>query len=375
MSTRGRANVIRGALENRFGTALESAELKEALSDCLSCKACTTECPSNVNMALLKAELQHARIRLHGLTLRERMLSSVDRLGRIGTAFPSLANLALQSKPGHALVARMLGFTTKRPLPAYASERFDTWFDARVEKKSSPRGKVILWDDCFVRYHEPEIGQAAVKVLTAAGFEVTRPARRECCGRPAFSQGNLTEARRLAAYNVPLLAADTTPIVFLEPSCFSMFAEDYGELGLDRDGPLAKRSFLFEQFVDDLLQRNPDALSFAERTEPVAIHAHCHAKSITNPRYMAQLAQRLPGRTAILLETGCCGMAGAFGMIEEKYDLSMNVAEPLVEQIRAQPPGATIVASGTSCRQQINHVASCRPLHMAVFLARALRQQ
>src|ERR1700682_5417980 len=209
MSTRGRANIIRAALELRADghDPLKSAELDAALSNCLSCKGCTPECPSNVNLALLKAELLYARHRRDGLPLRERVLSNVDLLGRLGCAMPSLANAIVDLAPIRAL----LGLSPKRPLPHYARERFDCWFKkhssvaALYEHRTN--NATVLWDDTFVRYNEPHIGIAAVKVLEALGFEVALAQDRQCCGRPAFSQGNLEMARALGEQNVELLTS------------------------------------------------------------------------------------------------------------------------------------------------------------------------
>ena len=403
MSTRGRANAIRAALELRgvTGDPLRSSELEAALGNCLACKACASECPSNVNLALLKAELLHARHQRDGLPLRERLISSVDLLGRLGCLMPAAANAALRSRPLRALLQKTLGLDARRPFPPYAAQRFDHWFAQRplngravlprrpeLGRSSSfalpecetsapshaTRDRVILWDDTFVRYHEPHIGIAAVAVLEAAGFEVALPRDRRCCGRPAFSQGNLDAAARLGRHNLELLAADTTnaPIVFLEPSCWSMFAQDYRELNLPGAEAIAGRCFLFEQFIEALLVRNPQALRFNEEPATIAIHAHCHAKALVNPGFMASLARRLPQRRVTLLDTGCCGMAGAFGALHSKYDLSLKIAQPLVEKIEAQPAGTILVASGTSCRHQIQHLTAARPKHIAELLAAAL---
>src|SRR6185437_1578312 len=154
----------------------------------------------------------------------------------------------------------------------------------------------------FVRYHEPQIGIAAVRVLEALDFEVVLPTKRKCCGRPAFSQGNLNEAARLGRHNLELLNRDndTTPVLFLEPSCYSMFVEDYRELNLPNASTIAARSFLFEKFIEDLLEREPDALPFTRRDTHVAVHAHCHAKSLLHPGFMVRLAERLPGRKVTL---------------------------------------------------------------------------
>ena len=388
MSTRGRANIIRAAIELRVNghDPLKSAELEAALSNCLSCKGCTPECPSNVNLALLKADLLYARWRRDGLPLRERILSNVDLLGQLGCAMPSIANRILDLKPARAVMEKTLGISAKRSLPHYANEQFDRWFARRVdatprrafEEQSGEapllqkkRGKVILWDDTFVRYHEPHIGIAAVKVLEALGFEVVLVKNRRCCGRPAFSQGNLDAAAKLGKHNVDLLNASAShvsrltshepppPILFLEPSCWSMFVEDYRELNIDGAEDLAKRCFLFEKFVDDLLAQEPEALRFNERPATVAIHPHCHAKSIMNPAFMATTCG-----TCRREEKQRCSIPPAaawparFGALAEKYDLSVQVAQRLLDKIDNQPPGTEIIASGTSCRHQITDLTN-----------------
>ncbi len=438
MSTRGRANIIRAALEHGFGMRvdvrafesgpaaagsphsgdpLKSAELDAALSNCLSCKGCTPECPSNVNLALLKAEMLHARWRRDGLPLRERILSNVDLLGKLGCIMPGVTNRFLDSKSVRLAMEKTIGISRQRSLPRYASERFDKWFAKRLgsagavpavsrasrdtlgsassrrfgaktqvfgeapktagEAPAVPRrGQVILWDDTFVRYHEPHIGIAAVKVLEALGFEVSLVKNRSCCGRPAFSQGNLDYAAQLSRYNVEILSSfhySNTPILFLEPSCWSMFVEDYRELNIANAEDVAERCFLFEKFVDDLLAREPEAIRFNEsRNRSIVIHPHCHAKSITSPAFMRRLAERLPGTKARILDTACCGMAGAFGALAEKYDLSVQIAQRLIDQIDHQPPETEVIASGTSCRHQISDLTSARPKHMAELLAEAL---
>jgi Fe-S oxidoreductase len=345
----------------------------------------------------------YARHRRDGLPLRDRIFSNVDLLGRIGCAMPSLANSSLNFRPLRAVMEKMLGVSARRSLPHYTNERFDRWFANHLPPTNGPyadcrasvsdamafhrnalqnRGKVILWDDTFVRYHEPHIGIAAVKVLEALGFEVALAKNRQCCGRPAFSQGNLDAAARTGKHNVDLLNSTnaittrtgSTPILFLEPSCYSMFVEDYRELKIENAENLATRCFLFEKFVDDVLAQEPDALQFKNGPATVVIHAHCHAKSLMNPAFMKRLAQRLPGRKATVLDTGCCGMAGAFGALSEKYDLSVKVAEHLIDKIDNQPPGTEIIASGTSCRHQISDLTNVRPKHMAELLANAISE-
>jgi len=377
MSTRGRANAIRAVLEMRGlenGDPLKSTELEAALSNCLSCRACTTECPSNVNMALLKAELLHGRIKRHGMSWAERAFSSADRIGKWGCMVAPVANHFLGSFPVRFIASRILGITSRRKLPQFAWQRFDRWFAKRKNGQTPSRGRVVLWDDTFVRYYDPKIGASAVAVLEAAGFQVELAHGRKCCGRPAFSIGNLDEAARLGTHNLALLSqdVDAAPIIFLEPSCFSMFVEDYRELKLPNADEIARRCFLFQEFVDALLEHEPTALKFNSRAEKIIVHVHCHAKSMGRGEAMYRLAQRLPDRTVELLDTGCCGMAGGFGMLESKYDLSMKVAEPMARAVKHQPFGTIFVTSGASCRTQISHLAPVKSRHLAEVLSDAL---
>jgi Fe-S oxidoreductase len=268
----------------------------------------------------------------------------------------------------------MFGLTGERELPAFTHQRFDKWFARHKNPNLPHRGTVILWDDTFVRYHEPHIGRAAVAVLEAAGYAVTLPVHRKCCGRPAFSVGNLDEAENLARHNLALLDArhTNTPIIFLEPSCYSMFTEDYRELKIPGAEKIAARCILFVDFIEQLLRHEPAALKFNQEPGRIAIHLHCHTKAMTDGTSDARLVSHLPNRAATTLEAGCCGMAGSFGMLESKYELSLKIAEPLVQLIQDQPYGTTIVVSGTSCRHQVQHLATVRTRHMAEVIAEAL---
>src|SRR5438093_102725 len=308
-------------------------------------------------------------------------ISNVDLLGKIGCAMPALANRVLNYRPVRFAMEKTIGLSARRSLPHYAKERFDKWFakhcSGGLRSPLQRRGRVILWDDTFVRYHEPHIGIAAVKVLEALEFEVSLARNRRCCGRPAFSQGNLDAASKLARHNISQLSTlnsqpSAPPILFLEPSCWSMFVEDYRELKIENAEKIANHCFLFEKFIDDRLAQEPDALPFNERSASIAIHPHCHAKSIMNPAFMRRLAERLPGRKATVLDTACCGMAGAFGALAEKYDLSVQVAQDLMDKLENQGRETQIIASGTSCRHQITDLTNIRPKHMAEVLAEAL---
>jgi Fe-S oxidoreductase len=285
-----------------------------------------------------------------------------------------MANFVLESALMRHVVGRALGFSPRRPLPHYSRLRFDHWFAHRVPGKGGRHGQVLLWDDTSTRYHESKVGMAAVRVLETAGFRVQLYANRQCCGRPAFSQGNLDDVKRFATHNLAMMRADVNraPVLFLEPSCWTMFKEDYLELGLPGAAEMARRCYLFEDFLNDFLDEEPSALRFNEKPGHVVIHAHCHAKAAGHTEGLVRLASRLPQRTVTLLDTGCCGMAGAFGMMSSKYELSVAVARPLIDLVQAQPYGTTVVATGTSCRQQIKHLANTRLRHIAELLAESL---
>ncbi len=379
MSTRGRANILRATLEGRFsgnGQLLLAAELSEALNNCLSCKACAVECPSNVNMPLLKAEVLHAKHQQTGVTLRERMISGFDAMGQLASMTPRIANAFMNLKPVRVFMEQAIGFTSKRPFPRFARKRFDRWFAQHTPTGAGGRGNVVLWDDASVRYCEPEVGIAAVSVLEAAGYRVRLLKGRKCDGRPAFSTGRLDIARKYGEHNVRLFRQDGTrdPIIFLEPSSYSMFVQDYRELGIADTEDVSARCVLFEQFVYELLEKHPDALHFKNIPTNVAIHTHCHAKALADPAIGEKLLRKAPGCSVSTLKTGCCGMAGQFGQLREKYELSIQVGKLFAEQVGTMPAGARLIANGTSCRNQANHLTSARPEHIAQFLASILAE-
>ncbi len=373
LSTRGRANVLHAALLGRFSGGLSSPELGDALGACLSCKACKRECPSGVDLALLKAETLQARHDATGPSMADRVIAAADGLGRLGSATAPLANAALRWRSFRLVVERVIGLDATRSLPPFTHQRFDRWFRARQRPKTAPRGRVILWDDTWVRYHEPRVGRAAVQVLEAAGFAVVLPKKRRGCGRPAMSRGLLRKAKILGEHNVSVLqhmAQD--PVLFLEPSTWSMFVDDYRQLGIEGADEVASRCLLFEDFLLQVLDDDPNALEFKKSHGTAAIHNHCHAKALADPAVFTRLLERVPGLNARSLASGCCGMAGAFGLMQANQELSRAVAEPLIELVKQLPEGARVVSAGTSCRHQLRELAGCEVFHPAEILARAL---
>ncbi len=372
-STRGRANVLRAALEGRFDGGVAGPQLAEALGSCLSCKACKRECPAGVDLALLKAESLQARHRLQGPSLVDRVIGRSDLLGKFGSLMAPLSNAVIGSRISRRLMQRMLGLDAGRSLPSYARQRFDHWFDRRTGRSRGSRGRVILWDDTWVRYHEPDVGRAAVEVLEAAGFEVILAQGRRCCGRPAVSRGLLEEAREFGRHNVALLhSMEEAPIIFLEPSCWSTFVDEYRQFEIEGADEIAERCVLFEDFVLGLLGNDPEALPLDSLDARAVIHGHCHAKALADAGTLPGLLAQVPGLETKALDTGCCGMAGAFGMMLSNQDLSRAVAEPLIQQIDALPEDTLVVTAGTSCRHQVRDLTGRVCLHPAEVLAKAI---
>jgi Fe-S oxidoreductase len=373
-STRGRANTIRASLEGRFGDDwMTSVELDQVLASCLSCKACHTECPSNVDLSALKAELIATRHEARGVPLLDRVIASADLVGKIGSAVPWLANPVQRWRPLRVLLEAWLGIAVDAPLPPFDRSRFDRWFRRRSPRPRGTRGRVLLWDDTWTRYHETRVGRAAVRVLEALGFDIALVDGRECCGRPAASRGLLGEVRRLGEHNLGLLAGGGERIVFLEPSCYSVFVDDYRQLGIPHADEVARRCVL----IEDLILRETEredwrGLPWRGEEVTVAVHGHCHTKALAEAASASAMLRRVPRLSVRELDTGCCGMAGAFGMLSANRQLSREVAGGLIAAIEGLPAGSVIAAAGTSCRHQVADLAEIEVEHPIEVVARAL---
>ncbi len=379
LSTRGRANIIRHVIEEsaHHPEILFSTELRQALKYCLACRACTVECPSNVNMSLLKAELLHALDSKYLSHLAKILLSNIDTFGKFASMTPSLANFSLKNRWLRSILEHFTGIIAERPLPLYAPEPFHRWFYRTYngwKTGTGTQGSVILWDDCFTRYHEPEIGKDAVRVLTSAGFQVEILPHKICCGRPAFSVGNLKNARKKGKYNLKIFKDKKEPILFLEPSCFTMFYEDYKELKLESAEMVAEKSILLEEFLANLLRNNSSALPFNNnKPMEIAIHTHCHTKATCGNTPMKEALSQIPNAHIQILPSACCGMAGAYGMMKDTYSLSMDVGKHLKQLIEKLPNDTKIVASGTSCRQQISYLTNRNAEHFIQIIAQVIK--
>jgi len=387
-STRGRANALRAFISGRLGEeGLTSAEMYEVMDLCLECKACKTECPSNVDMAKFKYEFLHQHQQKHGVPLRARVFGNVEWINRLGCAAAPLSNWIMAS-PVQKWMQGQLGIAPQRRLPPFAQERFSRWFrrtDKYGEYRIKDRQSVVLFHDTFMEYNYPSVGQAAVHVLEAAGFNVIL-ADKACCGRPLISKGLLDQAKRNARHNLDALkgyARQGIPIIGVEPSCILTLKDDYLDLLPGTDAELvASKTTTIDEFLAELLRRGRLDLSsngkggeaaLGTAKTPVMLHGHCHQKSLVGTTPTLEVLRAIPGYQVSEIASGCCGMAGSFGYEAEKYDLSMAIGEQkLLPAVREAPANAVIVADGISCRQQIRHATGREPKHLIEVVAQRL---
>ena len=383
-STGARVKAFKAALNGEFGEQpFAHPDLAAAMDLCVSCKGCKKECPSAVDMTLIKTEYLAQRNELQGVPRRARLFGGLPEwlhrqrgllawLVRWRNASPLLARLA----------ERWLGISAARPIPLPASQSF-------VGEKAAScgqRGKVVLFVDTFSHYYTPEVATAAQAVLTASGYEVEilrpaaddgEPERPLCCGRTYLSQGMVDaaklEGRRVMAALAPALAAGT-PIVGLEPSCLLALRDEFYSLSLGPDvAQLGKQAFLFEEF---LMREGNKGLKLPLKPLPggrAVVHGHCHQKAFGAMKSMKKVLGWIPEFEFDIVDASCCGMSGSFGLEVEHYDASRQMGElALLPAVRAAAPDALIVADGFSCRHQIKDGSGREAVHVAVLLARAL---
>jgi FAD/FMN-containing dehydrogenase/Fe-S oxidoreductase len=373
-STRGRANVLRLALAGEQPLrALRGPAVQEVLDLCLMCKACKSECPSNVDMAKLKAEVLHLAYQGRPRPWGHRLAAHVHRLYRLGALAAPLANRVGRNRLFRWLLETVGGVDRRRSLPELHGAHFRRWFSRR--RRGAVGSPVILLDDCFTTFSEPHIGQAAVRVLEAAGYGV-RLAGLTCCARPLISKGFLTEARALIQAQAPRLAAQLAgglPLLGIEPSCLSTLVDEWPELA---PGPatafIARAAHLADGWLARQLEDGKAALAPQSLTGTCVVHGHCHQKALVGTAGTAALLRQIPDLEVRVLDTGCCGMAGSFGYEKDHYDLSVAIAGLDLLPALAQAPAALIVAPGTSCRHQIRDLSPRRALHPLEVLAHRL---
>ncbi len=379
-TTRGRANLLRAAMTGELGPdGLANEAVYKALELCLECKACRTECASKVDMAKLKCEfLAHYQER-HGIPLRSRMVGNLALADAVAGRVPRLANGVYRNKAFRNLLDRTVKIDRRRELPRLATETFQRWFRRHLPPQVAPKGEVVLWDDCHLSFHEPDIGAAAVKILEAAGFRVRLIKGRRCCGRPLISKGMLKQARINARYNLDRLrdiAEKGLPLIGVEPSCIACFRDEYPDLIKSQTAArVAGRALFFEEFITDLAARGELELPFDPTHPPttIKVHTHCYQKALGTVDKVLAMLRLVPNATVEAIDSGCCGMAGAFGYEKEHYDISMAIGElALFPVVRSATAETVIAAAGTSCRTQIKDGTARKALHPIEIVSAAI---
>ena len=371
-STRGRANALRAVLSGKVPKEeFTGKRLYEVLDLCLECKACKAECPSNVDMAKLKYEFLHHYHKANGLPLRNLLFGGIEQLNRWGSRLAPLSNWIAKSALSRRLLEWVAGIDSRRPLPPFAGETFEDWFHSHRFEGRETKGQLLLFYDTFNNFNTPSVAVSATRLLERAGYRVTL-AEKRCCGRPMISKGMLEQARDHAAWNVERLfphARRDVAIVGLEPSCLLTLRDEYPELLRSQEAKVvARQSFLLEEFL--LRERDAGRLSldFAKTEGKALLHGHCHQKALVGTAPTVEVL-RWAGYAVNEVDSGCCGMAGSFGFEKEHYDLSLAIAKRrLVPAVEAAGEDVEIVASGISCRQQIEHLTGRKAKHPAELL-------
>lgn len=377
-TTRGRANVLREILTNNTKqNKFDSEELKEAFDLCIACKACHSECPSNVDMATAKAEFLYQYKKEHKSSRATHFFAKSSTYNRLGSQFPKVINTLFSTKWTSRFIKSYIGIDRRRSLPLLAPEPFHKYVE-NLPKPVSTDKKVWLFVDEFSNYLETSIAKDGYELLTTLGYEVGLITHLDSA-RALISKGFLEEARMEVDKNISYLkdklSADR-PLLGIEPSAILGFRDEYLRLASDKDTAvrLSKHCFLIEEFLSEEARKgNIDASRFTSEAKQIKIHVHCHQKSISNQKVTFDILNLPKNYTPTLIPSGCCGMAGSFGFEKEHYEVSMKIGGlKLFPAIIKASEEVIIVANGTSCRHQIKDGTKREACHPVTVLKNAL---
>lgn len=381
LSTRARANLFREFISNsEQKNPFDHKELYDILDLCLSCKACKSECPSNVDMAKLKAEFLQQYYDSNPVPLRSKLIANISRINKLGSHAPSLFNFVNQHPIIGKLVKRNLGFAEERSIPKLHQTTLKKWYsnNGNIESKR----KVYLFADEFTDYNDTPIGIKTIELLQKLGYDVIIPKHAES-GRTYLSKGLVKKAKFLAIKNVNLLQdiiSEENPLIGIEPSAILTFRDEYIDLVPEnmRESAkqLANHVFMIEEFLHNEMQKgNISPNQFTTEAKEIKFHAHCYQKSLASSLPIKEILSFPVNYSAIEIKSGCCGMAGSFGYEKEHYDLSKKVGELiLLPEVRKTPQSVLIAASGTSCRHQIKDETEREAQHPVEILWEALKK-
>ncbi len=381
-TTRARANILREFLThsdkiNRF----DHKEIYEVMDLCLSCKACKSECPSNVDMAKLKAEFLQQYYDVNGVPFRSKLIANFTASAKLASLFPSLYNFIISNPIAGGIIKNLSGFALKRSLPKISKVTLKNWFEKNYKSNNNNGNKkVYLFCDEFTNNIDAEIGIKGVLLLEKLGYEVLLPKQVES-GRAWLSKGLVRQAQKISNQNIELLGTLVTseiPLIGIEPSAILTFRDEYPDLAYDQNiitaNALAKNSFLIDEFIaNEIAKGNIQKEAFTKNSRLIKLHGHCQQKAIATVAPTQTILSFPENYKVEVIPSGCCGMAGSFGYEKEHYDLSMQIGElVLFPAVRNQLSDTIIAAPGTSCRHQIKDGAQKTALHPVEILFEAL---
>ncbi|WP_108809293.1 FAD-binding and (Fe-S)-binding domain-containing protein [Aquimarina spinulae] len=380
-TTRGRANTLREFLTNSEKVnKFDNRELKEVFDLCLSCKGCASECPSNVDVAALKAEFEYQYQKENRVSLRTKLFAHNNRLNSVGRIAPGLTNFFFSNALTSSVLKSALGIAKQRNLPLLSKQSLRSWCKQNIKRiqPEQPIKTVYFFIDEFTNHLDAEIGIDAIELLTKLNYKVKIIDHKES-GRTFISKGLLKQAKILANLNIKTFnnhITAETPLIGLEPSAILTFRDEYLRLADDKENAtaVATHTFLIDEFLHaEIGKGNINADLFTTDTKTIKIHGHCHQKALSGIHNTFSILNLPKNFNVTIIPSGCCGMAGSFGYEKEHYDVSMQIGEQtLFPSVRKTPKDTIIVAVGTSCRHQIKDGTQREALHPISILKNAL---
>jgi Fe-S oxidoreductase len=381
-TTRARANILREVLtRSTKANPFDSDEIVPVMDLCLSCKGCKSECPSNVDVARLKAEWLQQRYDALGVPARARFIGAFSRAMVVGSIAPGLFNFLVTNTATASLFKRVAGFAQERSMPKLNKIPLRRWHQIHANKNGSfSNGRIFLFCDEFTNFNDEEVGVKAVQLLNRLGYEVVIPEHVDS-GRAQISKGLLRDAQRLAILNVELLkdvVTSETPLVGIEPSAILGFRDEVPDLVPERlveaATALSKHALLIEEFIAREADRGRIRReAFTTESRHIKLHGHCHQKSLASLTPTVKSLELPINYKVQVIPSGCCGMAGSFGYEKEHFDISMKIGGlVLLPAVRSAPADTIIAAPGTSCRHQIKDATGRIAQHPAEILYDAL---
>ena len=362
-STRARANLLREFLTNSSkNDPFNHKEIYDIMDLCLSCKGCKSECPANVDITKFKAEFLQHYYDHHWMSLRTRLIAYSSKINKIASHVPSIYNFIVGNKTTSYLIKKLFGFAPKRTLPLIYKISLKKWaLDNLSNDGAGKNGNVFFFADEFTDYNDTNIGIKAINLLQHLGYRVIIPRHIES-GRALLSKGLVRKAQKIATKNINLLSgiiSEETPLIGIEPSAILTFRDEYRDLASpelkDAASKLARYSYMIDEFLANEIKKGKITKDqFTRDTKMIRFHGHCYQKSLVSTTPTKAILSFPENYHVEEIKSGCCGMAGSFGLEKEHYDLSMQIGELILfPEIRKSPENTVIAAPGTSCRQQI----------------------